>query len=235
MTIEKPADLTSAWSEDGAGAAETIVVPPPTVAGAPALAWSVDEDETVPVERQSWGETWSAAAVLLSLGAAVAIVTAVLGWVAIHRDSDPQPLSPVSSTMDTAALPPAPSWSAAPAPQTPDPDVVSPPTTVTVQAAPPPPTTVTVEAAPTEPGLKPENPSRDDEFIERLEADQLVLHNRTEALSGARWVCRQLAAGRSQADIVASAERDNPTVTHLGMVDYVSTAAAFYCPEFSGS
>jgi hypothetical protein len=118
----------------------------------------------------------------------------------------------------TRVVPPAPTQA---------PDVVAPPTTVTVTPPPPPPA-VTVQAAPPA-------PSRDDEFIERLQADQLVLHNRTEALNGAHWVCRQLAAGHSQADIVASAERDNPTVTHLGMVDYVSTAAAFYCPEFSGS
>jgi hypothetical protein len=231
MTIEKVSsdaepNPTSVWAKDGAGGDETVVVPPPTVAG-PALAWSVDEDDTVPVERQSWGATWSTAAVLLSLGAAIAIVTAVLGWVAIHRDGDPQPLSPVPSTMPAAALPSAPSWTAAPPALTPDPDVVSPPTTVTVQAAPPS-TAVTVQAAPPA-------PSQDDEFIERLQADQLVLHNRAEALNGARWVCRQLAAGHSQADVVASAEIDNPTVTYLGMVDYVSTSAAFYCPEYAGS
>jgi hypothetical protein len=330
----QPATTAADSAETTAGRAhdETTVVPPVTVA-AQELAWSADTE----VIEQPWVPVLGQAAVMVAIGAAVAVVIGILGWVAFHPDS---PAVSVPSTMPAAALPPI----SAPAP-TSDPEVVQPTTSsfsgrytmtvtnpdngrsvtqawvvtpcgdgcaniateddapyaqahlaggfwswddITSQAcddgsridnagtshnvldattlrgtsyitwskacagsttdpntdtivltraavaapSPPPPTTgtVTPKAA-----AAPPAPSRDDEFIERLQADQLVLHNRTEALSGAHWVCRQLAAGHSQADIVASAERDNPTVTHLGMVDYVSTAAAFYCPEYAGN
>jgi len=174
------------------------------------------------VPFRSWSSAWGTATVMVTLAAAVAVVIGLLGWIAFHQDG-PEPVS-VPSTMPAAALPPI---SAEP-PKTSDPDVMAPTTTATAQAAPPPPPTVTVQA-------EPASPSRDDEFLERLQADQLVIHNRAEALNGARWMCRQLAAGHSQAEVVASAERDNPTVTHLGMVDYVAASALFYCPEYSGS
>jgi hypothetical protein len=132
-TTSEPEDApdTSVWSEDGAAGAQTTIVPP-APAAVPLLAWSVDEDETVPLEHRSWASVWGTATVLLSLAAAVAVVIGILGWVAVRQDA------PVvtPSTMPAAALPPI---------STPVPT-----TTVTVAAAPAP--TVTVEAAaPTSP------------------------------------------------------------------------------------
>jgi hypothetical protein len=148
-TTPEPEDApdTSVWSEDGAAGAETTIVPP-AAAPAPALAWSVGEDETVQL-HQSWSSVWGTATVMVTLAAAVAVVIGLLGWIAFHQDS-PAPVS-VPSTMPAAALPPistpvptttvtvaAPvptqTWAA---PKTSDPDVVPPTTTVTVQAAPP--------------------------------------------------------------------------------------------------
>jgi hypothetical protein len=218
---------TTLWAQDGAAGAETVVVGSRYPVGVGWMAWADAADvDTVPVEHQSWGQAWSAAAVFLLIGVAVAFVIGAVGWVEFRHGDAPAAAAP--SVMPAAALPPI---STEP-PKTSDPDVVAPtttvtqpPTTVTVQAEPPP---VTVQA-------QPPAPSRDDEFLERLQADQLVIHDRTKALAAAHWVCRQLAAGHSQAEVVASAEVDNPTVTHLGMVDYVAASALFYCPQYSGS
>jgi hypothetical protein len=237
LTPTEPEDApdTSVWSKDGAAGAETTVAPPATVA-AQELAWSADA-EVIEHQRQSWGQAWSAAAIVVLCCAVVAL--AIWGLALLRSgsgggaaDETARPTitatayPTTASTMAAAALP-------AISPKTSDPDVVAPPTTVTQ-----PPTTVTVRAEPPPPvtfQAQPPAPSRDDEFLERLQADQLVIHNRAEALNGARWVCKQLSAGRTQADVVASAELDNPTVTHLGTVDFVSTSAAFYCPEYAGN
>jgi hypothetical protein len=93
---------TALWVEDGAGGDKTVIVPP-VAAPAPALAWSVDEDETVPM-HQSWASVWGRAAVMVTLAAAVAVVIGLLGWIAFHQDSS-APVS-VPSTMPAAALPP---------------------------------------------------------------------------------------------------------------------------------
>ena len=198
------------------------------------LAWSEgdDTDESEP-GHESWRAAWGTAALLAVSLAALAVAVGFGLWAMFRVDAGYTPpsiqpaeaLPPISaspvptSTVTVQAAPPTVTATPPPrnwaVPTTSDPDVVPPPTTVTVQA-------------------QPSAPSRDDEFIERLEADKLVLHDRAQALAGAHWVCRQLAAGRSQADIVASSEPDNPTVTHLGMVDFVSAAADFYCPQFSG-
>jgi hypothetical protein len=139
LTPPGPEDApdTSVWSEDGAAGAQTTIVPPPTAAGAPALAWSVDEDDTVPF--RSWSSAWGTATVMVALAAAVAVVIGLLGWIAFHQDG-PAPVS-VPSTMPAAALPPI---STEPTPTT---------TTVTVAAQAPTPTFsgryIAVETAPT--------------------------------------------------------------------------------------
>src|ERR1700739_805145 len=71
----------NARTSAGAGPGdETLLVPPPKEAD-PELAWSLDaDDDTVPVERQSWGLAWGQAAVVLSTAAVVAFVIAVVGW-----------------------------------------------------------------------------------------------------------------------------------------------------------
>jgi hypothetical protein len=100
-----PADIgehTSVWDDDGAAGAETTVVPP-AAAPAPVLAWSVDEDETVPVVGQSWASVWVRAAAMVAIAAAAAVVIGILGWVAVRQDG---PAPSIPSTMPAAALPP---------------------------------------------------------------------------------------------------------------------------------
>src|SRR5258708_6186234 len=98
-------------------------------------AWSDEDDAADDAESQSqpWSVVTGHAAALVSVGAAVAAVIAVLGWIMLHKDRP-------------AASPAAeknPSPTAAPAPP--------PPSTVTVQATPPPAvltTTSTADPAP---------------------------------------------------------------------------------------
>jgi hypothetical protein len=219
-------------NDDNAADQPATTVIPPDLAPTQARAYSAIEDYDDPEQgdtqlalswappASSWGVVWGSAGILLACGLVAALVIGVMVWVAMRKRADDAQAGPAWS-------PPAESTSAVTLPPPTQTSTTPPPPTVTYTAPASPPTTVTVHA-------QPPAPSRDDEFIERLEADKLVLHDRAQALAGAHWVCRQLAAGRSQADIVASSEPDNPTVTHLGMVDFVSTAAAFYCPQFSG-
>jgi Protein of unknown function (DUF732) len=229
---DPPATAADDSDETTAGPAnDATTVIPPDLAHTQARAYSaiVDYDDPEQGDTRlapawappaSWGLAWGSAGILLVCGLVAALVIGVMVWVAMRKRADDAqagaPWSPPAESTSAVTLPPPTQTSTTP-----------PPPTVTYTAPASPPTTVTVQA-------QPPAPSRDDEFIERLEADKLVLHDRAQALAGAHWVCRQLAAGRSQADIVASSEPDNPTVTHLGMVDFVSTAAAFYCPQFSG-
>ena len=220
---DKEADqLTSV----GAGNDETTIVAPPTEA-APTLAYS---DEPAGEDPGSWREAFGRAALPLFIAAAVLLVFLVSFWVWLKWPTQQEKVI-VENTMTTVMTAP-PTWTP-PVVVTSTVPVTS---TVTVQAAPAKtadpevdarPTTVTVQSQPTL--------SRDDEFIERLQADQLVIRDRTKAIASARWVCRQLAAGRTQADIVAASEPDHPSVTHLGMVDFVAASADFYCPEYAGS
>jgi len=132
----------------------TTVAPPSTEA-APELAWSLDDDdETVPVERQSWGLAWAQAAVFVSIGAVFAVVIGAVGWVLVRAHDDSRQASPVAhratevtqtASTKTPAVVVAPSTVTVEA--TPPTVTVKPtPPTVTVKAAPP---TATVEAAPT--------------------------------------------------------------------------------------
>jgi hypothetical protein len=144
----QPATAAADSAETTAGPAndETTVVPP-VPAAVPLLAWSVDEDETVAVERPSWASVWGQATVLLTLAAAVAVVIGLLGWLAVHRDD--APVVPPPSTMPAAALPPISTVAQAP--------------TMTVQAAPP---IVTVTpAAPSPPAAPHAARPDDDEFV----------------------------------------------------------------------
>jgi hypothetical protein len=237
---DQPATGVGDSDETTAGPAndETVVVADSGQTQLGWLAWSEgdDPDESEP-GRESWRAAWGTAALLAVSLTALAVAVGFGLWAIFRIDADRTPgwtppsiqpaasLPPISTPAPTSTVtlraaaptvtvtPPPRNWAA---PKTSDPDVVPPPTTVTVQA-------------------QPSAPSRDDEFIERLEADKLVLHDRAQALAGAHWVCRQLAAGRTQADIVAASEPDNPTVTHLGMVDFVSASADFYCPQYAGN
>jgi hypothetical protein len=77
-------------------------------------AWSEDEDEDdAEPERHPWSVVTGHAAALISAGAAVATITAVLGWIMLHKDrAAPSPLPPTSTavknTSPTAAAASAP-------------------------------------------------------------------------------------------------------------------------------
>jgi hypothetical protein len=84
-------------------------------------AWSDEDDaaDDAESESQPWSVVTGHAAALVSVGAAVAAVIAVLGWIMLHKD---RPAPPPAAGKNTSSA-------AAPAP---------PPPTVTVQATPPP-------------------------------------------------------------------------------------------------
>jgi hypothetical protein len=91
-------------------------------------AWSDEDDaaDDAKSESQPWSVVTGHAAALLSVGAAVAAVIAVLGWIMLHKD---RPAPSPAAGKDTSPA-------AAPAPP-------PPPPTVTVQATPPPTVTST--------------------------------------------------------------------------------------------
>jgi hypothetical protein len=90
-------------------------------------AWSdadEDDDDDEQPERHPWSVVTGQAAALISAGAAVATVTAVLGWIMLHKDRPAPSPSPPSATAENTTTP-----AAAPPP--------TPPATVTITAAPP--------------------------------------------------------------------------------------------------
>lgn len=88
-----------------------------------------DDDEDRP-ERHPWSAVTGQAAMLITAGAAVATVVAVLGWILLHKDR-PVPAPPAPTTSPAAA---------APAPSATVTIAAAPPTTNVPPAAPPPPT-----------------------------------------------------------------------------------------------
>lgn len=92
---------TTAGTTDGAGDAETELVPPVTQA-APAHAWTEEEPDTQRL-GQSWGRAWSAAAAFLLIG--VVIAAAVWGWSSWRSHPGPSakapPRAPVSAAPAT--------------------------------------------------------------------------------------------------------------------------------------
>jgi hypothetical protein len=74
----------------------TTVAPPSTDAAAE-LAWSRDDDdETVSVERQSWGLAWAQAALFVSMGAVFALVIGAVGWALMRTHDDSPQATPVA-------------------------------------------------------------------------------------------------------------------------------------------
>jgi hypothetical protein len=92
-----------------------------------------DADDDAESQNQPWSVVTGHAAALLSVGAAVAAVIAVLGWIVLHKD---RPAASPTAEKNTSA-------GAAPA--------LAQPSTVTIQATPPPAvpiTTSTLDAVP---------------------------------------------------------------------------------------
>lgn len=128
-------------------------------------AWSEaddDADDDGP-ESHPWSVVTGQAAALISAGAAVATITAVLGWIMLHKDrAAPSPVPPTS----TAEKNTSPTAAAAPAPPPPAGSAASPTTSQ------PPPSSQSVVAAPPLDG------------IYRLEG-----HDLTPMLYGFRFAC----------------------------------------------
>jgi hypothetical protein len=101
----EPSDETIAGTTEGAGGAETEILPvdyPPT--GSEALeAWSAEEPEPEPELDGSWHAAFSKAALPLFVAAVVAFGIVVAGWLMIdNRRED----TPVAAPLPAAALPP---------------------------------------------------------------------------------------------------------------------------------
>jgi hypothetical protein len=198
----------------------TTVAPPSAVA-APELAWSLDDDdETAPVERQSWGLAWAQAAVFVSIGAVFAFVIGAVGWVLVRAHNDSPPAPPVAqraAEVTQTTRPEAPAVAVAPSTVTvaaPSPlvTVTTSPPTVTVRETPP---TVTVEAAPTTATVEAPlsavpSPRRssvaaprevdtlyDQRFLDRMRSLGYVITNPPLMLRNAHEACRLFRQGES--------------------------------------
>jgi hypothetical protein len=208
------------------GSGETTVLDT-SKAAAPDLAWSLDgdDDEQAPAERYSWGLVWRNAALLVVVAAALAAVL-----VSVMRDRHE---SAQSSTVGnpTVARP----ATAVTSPPTPTPKA-APPTTVTVTASP----SKTVDAAPSQtvaPPAPPRAPSQadlDERFMGDLTASGMQITSVSAVIASGHEICAYLAAGHTPVDTAAEVLRNNAGLTPATAEVMVDSAAAVYCPHYSG-
>jgi hypothetical protein len=175
------------------------------------MAWS--EDDSAEPVRHSWESAWGRAAMLVSVGTAVATATAVLGWMVVHRDHDPQPSAHPTSVAATAS------------PVASAPPVVIPPSTVTVQAAPS--TTPPVFSDGDGDGEPPES-VYDQRFIDRMRSYYgLPETSNSLALKHAHEICGLFGQGMS-VDQVESTMAAEMVVAKTRTWPLVSSAMAVY-------
>ncbi|CPR12388.1 hypothetical protein BN971_03686 [Mycobacterium bohemicum DSM 44277] len=167
---------------------ETAFMPPSGQPG-PSLAWSLDHDaDTVLLGRRAWDSRWARAVLGAGCAAAVALLAAVGGLIAMlaHRgDRSPAPAAqPATVVVQTSIVAPAPPVTA----------------TVTVQAAP---TTVTVKVpvTPTR-ALKAVTPSsvdnaNDERFLARMRSLGYTVTDKDLILRNAHETCRLFQSGES--------------------------------------
>ena len=74
--------------------------------------------------------------------------------------------------------------------------------------------------------------ANDRAFIRALRGSQINVDDESRALFGAHWVCGELGDGSSLGDVVVAVKGRNPTLTDLGVIDFVSDSVAFYCPQY---
>jgi hypothetical protein len=223
MPIKKmssDADLTSAWTDDGAGAADTTAVDT-TAAPHGLLAWEADDDDEVdlPHVRRTWEDALSAAGLIVAACAAVAVVVYVVHTMGSHHDA----AVPARAVITTVRPTPAPA-----------PVVV---TTVTV--TPPAPTSKTMDAAPpvtvTETPTTTYTAAQDQEFLRLVTqpASPWFGADPADLIQMGHWACTTLAGpshphGFQVADRLA-ADRNIPTRTAEWLV---SSASAVYCIQY---
>lgn len=231
---------TASVDEEDGGA--TAAVPPSTQA-APELAWSLDDDEAMPVERHSWRLAWVQAAVFVTLGAVSAFAVGAVGWVLVRGHDDWRQAPPVAHRPDEVTQTPArkaPAALAAPATVTveatpPTVTVKATPPTVTVKATPP---TVTVEPAPTtvtvpapagpihfprrsgDAAPHAVDPAADQRFLDQMRSLGYVIVNQQLILHNAHEACRLLRQGDSpeQVDQEMAARMGTNTADTLQLV-----------------
>jgi hypothetical protein len=202
---ELPDDVVSDDDPD-TELAQTMLAPPTQ------LAWS-SEAADYP-RRRSWRVAYVAVA------AAVFCVALLAGAIVIAAMMlRPQPAASAPSTVLTQMQP---------APVIPPPVTYTSTSTSTV-----PPATVTIAAPPERTWTPPATPSTDEQYLAYLRARKLTVFDRDKTITAAHWVCSQLAAGKSEAQIVAETAPLNPQMTRLGVVDAVHGAAIFYCPAYA--
>lgn len=202
---------------------ETVTVPPPTQA-ALELAWSKEEPETE-LLRQSWGQAWSAAAVFLLCGVAVALV--IGGWTLLQNRRHPSQSAEgriSNATLPAASLPPI-SSEPAPSPAARTPVAALPPSvTVTV--------TETPQAAPP-PAPKASTPDVDQVFRNFvLQIPGMHVVNWGIAQNGARSICAYLGQGHTHDDATQQVLQNDPTFTPWQASAMVNASTTAYCPQY---
>jgi hypothetical protein len=215
MTIEKPADLTSAWSEAGGGGAPTTIHEPASGADI-ALAYS--EAIEIPEPARS------RVPVVLFTVAAVALAGALAGLFLIEPTppTAPVPAPGVQSAQELPSIqgePPA----AEPTPNT-----------AVAQALPD--TAERLQPPDTAPAEEPPGavPDADDVYIHRLITGGLVIYSRDAVIATGHKVCLALEQGHSSSVIVSAIATENPTTMGpTGAAVIVAAAIASYCPQFN--
>lgn len=171
-----------------------------------AYAWSNDPEPDEP-QRATWPLAWGQAGVMVLVGVAVAVVVGTVGWATMDRDRAPAAI---------ASAAPSP----AQAPLLADPSVQVPTPSARGWGTP--------AATPAE--LEPD--AHDQAFLQALHSARINTDSTSDALFGASWVCGKLRDGWPKADVIVAIKGRNPKLTDMGAIDFVSTAASFYCPQY---
>ena len=177
----------------------------------------------------------------------MAVVVIAAGWIGYmfltHHDDDNAPAPAPASAAPTSTATQTPV--AAAAPSSPDdtvvPSTAAPTSTVTVTQTPEPQAAPTVtEEAPPLPPITVQAPppaaapSADDEFISRLQADQITVYDRARVLHTAHRICWAFDHGYSRPSIAAAVKNADPDLTDIGLADLVSLSVDYYCPQYAG-
>lgn len=186
-----------------AAEAETEAVGPTQVAPEPLLAWSLNDDEDREYPRfRSWQEAARIALAVVLFAAALGAGIMIIG-----TNLTPTPVTSPSLQTPTAAIQ-----------QVPDTKIAA-PTPVIVQPTPQPTT------------APPRQTSIDNKFISALQTDQINVHNPTQAIHAAHFICTKLDQGQTRDQIIAIEKPANPDMTTQGVIDFVDLSTNYYCPQ----
>jgi hypothetical protein len=187
----------------------TAIVPDVRAAAASELAWSSEAETGEITDGPHW---WGARLLWIPLVALLCASVAVVVWFSMTLYRQHEPAVPASPS--PARRPPAPA--AAP------PVIAAPPQPITQTPSP--------GASPTSP--KPSAPTVDSMFLDWLHARNIGFNDPQHATSGGRWVCAELADGRTRDQILDGLFAENHSMSPIGVVDLYRGAVAFYCPQY---